>query len=56
MESLSHMESLSPGVMRGKKILLDPYASIALADVHENQKSIQNELNKVHRCAGATWS
>jgi hypothetical protein len=42
------MEQLpSPTVMKAKKLLLDPYASIALADAEENHKRIQEELEKV---------
>lgn len=46
------MEQLpSPTAVKAKKLLLDPYASIALADAEENNRRIQEELDKV-RCAG----
>jgi hypothetical protein len=42
------MEELpSPAVTKAKKLLLDPYASIALADAQENHKRIQEELEQV---------
>jgi len=41
------MEQLpSPSVLKAKKMLLDPYASIALADSEQNNQRVQLELEK----------
>eukprot|EP00967_Tisochrysis_lutea_P073173 scaffold97869_cov28-Tisochrysis_lutea.AAC.3 len=51
------MEQLpSPSVLKAKKMLLDPYASIALADSEQNNQRVQLELEKVRLRGGRRMS